>query len=397
MSRSALVDRLQARIGLDPDALGTAALDHAIDEACANLGCKDAMALLIEVERSPEKWQQFIDCMVIPETWFFRVPEQFAELRRYAQSRRPLRVLSLPSATGEEAYSIAIALFEAGLGPGEFDVLGIDVGARQIDQARRGRYRSYSFRGTTPAPEWFTQDGDEYLVVPAVKRRVRFQVGNILDSSVLGDERFDVIFFRNLLIYLDTGSRKRAVHRLQSVLTPGGLIFAGQAEVLSSVDDRLQLASEFGALTFSVAAQSGKIETAQLPSSRSPTRMRPAKALTQSGPDRLRRQEGLSAPDSLQLARKAADSGDLCAARNACQEALARNPESADTWFLLGVVETAAGELGRADEALLRATYLDRNHVDALAHRAALAARMGRTGEAAQLRARLGRLSGESV
>ncbi len=389
MSRSALIARLQSRIGLDPQSLGTAALDHAIDEACASLGCSDAMGLLIEVERSAESWQRFIDCMVIPETWFFRVPEQFEDLKRFAQARRPMRVLSLPSATGEEAYSIAIALLEAGLSPGAFDVLGIDVGARQVAHARRGRYGLHSFRGNTPAPEWFVRDGNEYLVAPAVKRTVRFQVGNILDANLFGAERFDAIFFRNLLIYLDTASRKLAVQQLIGSLEPAGIIFAGQAEVLSSIDTRLQPANGYGALTFALAAAASEAPT---PRPATPRPLPPARPRV-----RVKAAPAVATPveDALQRARNAADSGDLDAARGACRDALARDPESADVWFLLGMIETAAGRFESADDALLRATYLNRNHTEALFHRAALADRMGRNHEAAQLRARLKRVGAE--
>ena len=114
MSHGALIYRLQRRLGLDPESIGVTTLQYGIDEACASLGVADASALLTMVDRSERDWQRLVDLMVVPETWFFRVSEQFDDLLRHVRGelsgRRPLRILSLPCATGEEVYSIAATL-----------------------------------------------------------------------------------------------------------------------------------------------------------------------------------------------------------------------------------------------------------------------------------------------
>ena len=394
MSHRALIDRLQRRLGLDPESIGTTALQHGIDEACVQLGARDVSDLLALVERSESEWQRFVDCMVVPETWFFRVPEQFADLLRFARAtqRRPIRILSLPCASGEEAYSIAATLIDGGFSSQSFEVLGIDVSERVVGLAREACYRSNALRGRSLDPNWFDTRNGVTSPTSAIRRSVRFRVGNVLNANVFAaGERFDIIFCRNLLIYLDQNARRLAVEQLLSVLENDGLILAGQAEVLSSMDNRLQPLEGYGPLSFvrTRAPKSVPIKPAvklvEAPLRRAAPPVAP----------QLKADKPISAPtaaDLLALARKDADGGRLPSARSSCEAVLQTDPESAAAWFLLGEIEMASDDLEAADRAFVRASFLDREHFDALQHRASLAERLGRPDEAAQLRSRLQRL-----
>lgn len=398
MSRHALIDRLHRRLGLDRESIGTTTLDHAIDEACASFGCPDATSLLHLVDRSDRDWQRFVDLMVIPETWLFRVPEQFEDMLRFMRAelgpRRPIRVLSLPCASGEEAYSIVASMLTAGYSLDSISVLGIDVSARLIDKARAGRYGRNAIRGREADPNWFHWTGDVLEVAPALRRAVRFRVGNALQPGLFEpDERFDVIFCRNLLIYLDVDSRRQVISQLLQVLDPPGLILAGQAEVLSAIDARLQPLAGHGPFTYSPQARPARIEEGQparvrapLPQSMVPTPKRPAAPKPAPKPAPETREE------QLERTRRAADTGQLDAAAQLCKTLLERQPEWAEAWFLHGVIETAREDWDAAEAAFVRVSYLDRNHRDAIEHRAALAERRGRADEASQLRSRLKRL-----
>ena len=98
--------------------------------------------------------QELIDTVAVPETWFFRDRGAFIALARIALDamvrRGPtdvLRILSVPCSTGEEPYSIAMSLLDAGLSPQRFQVEAIDISHRAIERARAGVYRRNSFRG----------------------------------------------------------------------------------------------------------------------------------------------------------------------------------------------------------------------------------------------------------
>lgn len=97
------------------------------------------------LQGSRDEQQALIEAVIVPETWFFRYPESFATLGKLARKRlgelnnmRALRILSLPCSTGEEPYSIAMALLDAGLKPHQFKVDGMDVSPLSVDK-RGGR------------------------------------------------------------------------------------------------------------------------------------------------------------------------------------------------------------------------------------------------------------------
>jgi chemotaxis protein methyltransferase WspC len=405
-----LIQLLQRRLGLDPLSIGTATLHHAIDEACAGLGLRDAVELLKRVQVSRRDWQYFVDCMVVPETWLFRVPEQFEDLVRFAKacSGRPLKILSLPCASGEEAYSMAASLLAAGFAPSSFQVLGIDVSERAIEQARTARYRSSALRGRELDLAWFEWCGECFSPLPITKSRVQFLVGNALTAEAFPEEVFfDVIFCRNLLIYLDGDARAQLLQRLLSVLAPDGLICAGQAEVLSLFDARLEPAPGYGPLSFVRATPATQVTAPpalplarmQRPgasvliseAARYPVRSRQENAATNPAMGSVKPRSGW------QQAQHDADSGDLTRAHDECVRLLAVEPESVQGWFLLGNIELARGALEEADAAFARVSYLEPFNQEAARHRLSLAERLGRHAEATQLRARWQRLNGERV
>lgn len=400
MSRAAIIERLRRRLGLDPESIGEITLNHAIDEACCTLQCADTDALLARIDRDDRDWQRFVDCMVVPETWLFRSPEQFDDLVRFARdqlaARRPLRILSLPCATGEEAYSIAATLLANGLGPGAFEILGIDVSERAIASANAARYRPTAARGRNIDSNWFDRDGEHWVPTPAVQRHVHFRCGNLLAPDCFQPgERFDVVFFRNLLIYLDADARRLALGQILRVLDSPGLVLAGQAENLSAIDARLQPLAGHGPLTFSQAPAAVAMSRPAAPV----RTMQPA----QTTPPAKPRPRPVPAPplavpaervpdDLIALARQAADAGEFERARLLCLKVLAAQPESAPAWLLRGLIAMGENDLDEAEQALVRASYLDRNDAEAVQYRIALAERRGRPDEAAQLRSRMARM-----
>jgi chemotaxis protein methyltransferase WspC len=399
MSRIAVIERLRQRLGLDPQSIGEITLNHAIDEACTTLQCRDSDALLARIEGNDAEWQRFVDCMVVPETWLFRSPEQFEDMTRFVHahlpSRRPLRILSLPCATGEEAYSIAATLLAQGLSPGAFEILGIDVSQRAIANARAARYRSTAARGRNVDPDWFEREGEFWVPMPAVMRSVRFRCGNLLQPDCFQPgERFDVVFFRNLLIYLDSNARKLALDQIYRVLDAPALVLAGQAENLSAIDARLQPLAGYGPLSFSQPARvaevarpttAPRIARATAPAAVAP---RPNAQRVKSEPVPPRAAE----IDPIAEVRQAADAGQFERARTLCLQLLSRQPESAGAWLMRGLIAMAENDLDEAEQALVRASYLDRDNADAMRYRAALAERRGDPREAANLRSRMSRM-----
>jgi chemotaxis protein methyltransferase CheR len=183
--------------------------------------------------------QTAIDLLTTNETYFFREPSHFEQLRKLLTTRfkdGPLRVWSAACSTGEEAYSIAMTLLDR-RPEAKWEIVATDLSERVLEHARLGVFsmqrleymppdflKRYCMRGTK------AYDGT-LRVSDEVRKRVTFKHHNLLhDPRALGS--FDVIFLRNVLIYFDNEKKVEIVRRVISVLRPNGVLFTGHAEPL---------------------------------------------------------------------------------------------------------------------------------------------------------------------
>ncbi len=140
-------DFLKERIGLDVASVGPLIIERAVRQRCIQLQMATTEQYWSRLQGSADEQQALIEAVIVPETWFFRYPESFSTLARLATERleqlrgmRALKILSLPSSTGEEPYSIAMALLDAGLAPHQFKVDGLDVSPASIERGKRAIY-----------------------------------------------------------------------------------------------------------------------------------------------------------------------------------------------------------------------------------------------------------------
>lgn len=233
-------DLLRQRIGLDAAALGPLPFQRAVRAQMKLLGLKKVAEYQRLVKRSPEPWLELVESVVVGETWFFRDPQSFAALVRLvlgewlpAHPASPLRLLSVPCASGEEPYSMAMALLEAGLPPARFYLDAADLSPRALARASRGVYGKNSFRGEDLEfrRRFFQPAQEGYVLEPAVRHCVHFCQGNLLSPNFLaGKNAYDFIFCRNLLIYFDRHGRHKALARIEQLLAPAGVLFVSPAE-----------------------------------------------------------------------------------------------------------------------------------------------------------------------
>ena len=183
----------------------------------------------------------------ITETYFFRHAEQFRALRETAlpdristrHSQRVLRMLSVACSSGEEAYSCAIVGREARPGPDWIvSVLGIDANPAMLRKAVAARYSVWSLRETPEAARehWFRSTEGGFEVDPEIRSLVRFGQHNIADDdpALWRAGQYDVIFCRNLLMYLTRTVAGSLVRRMTAALAPGGYLFLGHTDSLGS-------------------------------------------------------------------------------------------------------------------------------------------------------------------
>ncbi|MEW6428176.1 MAG: CheR family methyltransferase [Thermodesulfobacteriota bacterium] len=416
---------LKEHLGLKISSIGQNTVDRAILHRMRELGIDSRDAYLERISGNAAEINALIEEVVIPETWFFRDPGYFQVLGELAVGGKlpgegPVRVLSVPCATGEEAYTLSIVLQQTGISPGRLRVDGIDISGRAIDRARAGIYRNRSFRGADLQYRdvYFTRDGDHWRILDSIRRTVTFHCGNILsDSFMRGLGRYDVVFCKNLLIYLDTRSRKKAMLQLRELLTPKGFLFAGPAETILFHDVGFALGDAEHPYLFVRAELPGPApirETGQsapsgagavagtgaLPPSRDKqpllTAMNRNTAIpAASAVPRTTAARVLPLPGGeqvLETAKRLADSGHLEQARKLLADALRKGEATAGHYHLLGVIAEAGQQPQEAIAFFRKAVYLDPLHEESLSLLALLAQRTGDGQMAGYYRDRLQRL-----
>lgn len=192
--------------------------------------------------------------LTVNETYFFRNKDQFRALVYSAlpariaanQESKQLRVLSAGCASGEEAYSLAIILRENVPDPSwKISVKAIDVNAAVLEKARRARYSSWSLRETSPETQrrWFATEGKDFVLDKSVRDAVVFEERNLVEENadLWRPGSYDIVFCRNVIMYLMPDNARAAIARIARSLAPGGYLFLGHAETLRGLSQDFHL------------------------------------------------------------------------------------------------------------------------------------------------------------
>jgi chemotaxis protein methyltransferase CheR len=183
----------------------------------------------------------------ITETYFFRHGDQFRTLAedvlpaliRARADQRALRLLSVGCSSGEEAYSLAITAREARTDADRLiSVLGLDANPAVLRRAVHAHYSAWSLRETPDhlRQRWFHPAGGEYEVDARIRETVTFRQHNVAedDPALWAPGRYDVIFCRNLLMYLTAPAASALVARMTGALAAGGCLFLGHTDTLGA-------------------------------------------------------------------------------------------------------------------------------------------------------------------
>lgn len=406
---------LASRIGLDPVSVGSQLIARAARQRMRELGLDDLVAYEHRLRRSEPELQALIEAVVVAESWFFRDERPFQWFREYVKARwlsdstgQPLRVLSLACAGGEEPYSIAIVLLDLGLPSHRFAIDALDVSAQRLAIARRGVYSLNAFRG----PELgyralhFREHPEGYELAPAVRGTVRFYQASVLDPGLLaGSSSYDVVFCRNLLIYLSPSARAGVMAVIDRLLATDGLVMIGHADRLDGVgaEAKFTVVSDPGCFAYrraaggdaglpglplepprpipSFIAASSKSESAMATCEPAHTARAAARNTEISVP-----RDG--EPPLLDQAAELANRGQFEEAIAVCDRHRRLKGPTAAVYYLMGMIYQAAGDRQRAEDCFHRGVYLDPRHDEALLALALLAERRGDHNAAAGFRRR---------
>ena len=403
----------------------------------------DPTELLLAIRAAGEVRDILITELTIGETFFLRERGQFdflkntvlPELRARAGSRT-LRCWSAGCATGEEAYSLAMAVRESAW-PGPVSILGTDLAFARLVAAKRARYTRWSLRGVSEAiiARYFERHGKQFVLRADIRRSVEFRVLNLASteypSLVSGVGQMDIVFCRNVLIYFDFATVAAIAARLIASLAPGGWLFLGASDPPIAEFVRCEVVLTGAGLAYrppgttsgnqqtmfndvgvwrrdaaavpvpledpstiaAVPAESAVVADAITPAPANEdveTHDSCETAYDQAEYDAAIRlaQSAIDRGDDtdaiwIVLVRSLANRGDLDAAGEACSAALERNRMSAELTHLHGILLAEAGRHGDAAVAAKQALYLSPQYT--IAH-LALGDALARTGAIAGAR-----------
>ena len=204
---------------------------------------------LASPDASPKELGALAEQLTVGETYFFREHRQIdalfhvavPDLLRRRQAGAPLRFLSAGCSSGEEAYTLALAIRQHSddVGPLNATILGIDMNPAALKKARQGSYSVWSLRATPDRirDKWFVPSGDGFRLRPEIRSMVTFEQRNLLteDISFWKPGAFDVIFCRNVTIYFSSETTRAVVARIERSMVPGGFLFLGHSETLRGI------------------------------------------------------------------------------------------------------------------------------------------------------------------
>lgn len=200
-----------------------------------------------------EERVHFINAVTTNKTDFFREPRHFdflvqtalPALKRLQCPKGPWRfkLWCAGCSSGEEPYTQAIVLSEyARLNPGfDFAILATDISTRVLEHAQAGIYDEQRIEPIPPLlrPKYLLRsrdsNGTQVRIIPELRRKIVFHRLNFMDEEYGVQEVFDVIFFRNVMIYFDKPTQEKVVQRLCRNLRSGGYLFVGHSESLAGL------------------------------------------------------------------------------------------------------------------------------------------------------------------
>jgi len=239
-----LADFLRRRSGLSITSEKTYLIESRLKPVALRSGFKTATELVRRLRSEDEALARTVtEAMTTNETSFFRdkVPfDQFRDamlpaLLAARQSEMRLRIWCSAASSGQEPYSVAMIIDGvAHLGGWTIDIVASDINAEMIDRAKEGLYSQFEVLRGLPIQllaRHLHHEGGEWRISSSIRKRVQFEVFNLLDSfEPLG--QFDVIFCRNVLIYFDQPLKHDVLGRLSDALSPDGYLVLGSAETM---------------------------------------------------------------------------------------------------------------------------------------------------------------------
>jgi chemotaxis protein methyltransferase CheR len=258
-----LRDLIHEQLGLmyDPGQLDQVADRLAPLVVARGLGSFLDYYYLLKYSSEPDEWLKVMDALAVQETYFWREIDQLRAIVTSivpqlveALNGEPLRIWSIPCATGEEPLTIAMLLSEAGwFERAPIKLIASDASPGAIARARRGNYTRRSFRNLPPAlrEKYFVEHEDCWSVIPSLRQRVSYDIVNLMsEAEVARHADAPIVFCRNVFIYFSDRSIRRAVSVFERLMPSPGYLCVAAAESLLRRTSTFELQEHGGAFIY---------------------------------------------------------------------------------------------------------------------------------------------------
>lgn len=222
-------------------------------------------------EAEQAEWQKVMDALSVQETYFWREMDQIHALTKFiipqwfSRNQKPFKIWSAACASGEEPYTLVMAILEAGHGNLPIEIIASDASRIALDRAQAGLYRERSFRSLPVELQqrYFRPEGNAWRIVPSVASRVQFhRVNLVAKNDVIQHSAVPVIFCRNVFIYFTPEVIRRTVQWMAEQMPDGAHLFVGSSESLLKLNtdfDLQQLGDAFVYIRNNRSPSSGKV------------------------------------------------------------------------------------------------------------------------------------------
>lgn len=302
----------------------------------------------------------------VPETWFFRDPEGYKLMVSYLKENyfgKPIRILSMPCSTGEEPYSIAMSLDRNGISLDKAKIFAYDISSESIAMAKKGIYGRNSFRGSNEDyMSYFDEISMGYAIDENIKKQINFKRINIISDKISG-AKFNVIFLKNFIIYLNDDARRIVLDKLDNLLHENGLLITGHSETGFFLTNGFSPAGwpkSFGLFR--------KQKTAKKESTINIKSIKKSYAKRE-----IIRHVEIASHDSaddydalLSEIKQLANEGNYGEALSKCKKLIELSKTEVEPYYLLAVINEAMGNTAEAENYYHKALFLDPQHYESL-------------------------------
>lgn len=215
--------------------------------------------LLRKRSQFSEEWRRVLDLLAVQETYFWREMDAIRAIvnvlvpQWFAGSRGPLRIWVAACATGQEAFTLLMALIEAGHANYPITIVASDASEAALEKARMGIFRERSFRALPLAlrAKYFKPRGEHWQIAPEFLSRVRFERTNLVVRAETNElARAPIILCRNVFIYFSPEAIRRTVRHFAESMPPSGHLFVGASESLLKLSADFELKELDGAFVY---------------------------------------------------------------------------------------------------------------------------------------------------